>query len=132
AVWVNSLWFLSLAISLACALIATLLQQWARRYLHVTHRRHAIHTRARIRTYFAEGARRLHLPTVVGIIPALLHVSVFLFFAGLAIFVSDINRIVSAILLSFIATCGLAYIMLSILPLIFHSSPYQTPLSAAI
>jgi len=29
AIWVNSLWFLSLAISLTCALLATLLQQWA-------------------------------------------------------------------------------------------------------
>ncbi|KAF8260512.1 hypothetical protein EI94DRAFT_1515963, partial [Lactarius quietus] len=28
AVWVNSLWFLSLVISITCALLATLLQQW--------------------------------------------------------------------------------------------------------
>ncbi|KAI0246556.1 hypothetical protein BJV78DRAFT_1096599, partial [Lactifluus subvellereus] len=32
AVWVNSLWFLSLAISLTCGVLATLVQQWARRY----------------------------------------------------------------------------------------------------
>ncbi|KAH9970238.1 hypothetical protein BGW80DRAFT_1176520, partial [Lactifluus volemus] len=32
AVLVNSLWFLSLVISLTCALLATMLQQWARRY----------------------------------------------------------------------------------------------------
>ncbi|KAH9959540.1 hypothetical protein BGW80DRAFT_1183447, partial [Lactifluus volemus] len=32
AIWVNSLWFLSLVISLTGALLATLLQQWARRY----------------------------------------------------------------------------------------------------
>ncbi|KAH9972305.1 hypothetical protein BGW80DRAFT_1173363, partial [Lactifluus volemus] len=32
AIWVNSLWFLSLAISLTCAMVATLLQQWSRRY----------------------------------------------------------------------------------------------------
>jgi Family of unknown function (DUF6535) len=29
AIWVNSLWFLSLVISLTCAMLATLLQQWA-------------------------------------------------------------------------------------------------------
>ncbi|KAH9054796.1 hypothetical protein EDB87DRAFT_1767474 [Lactarius vividus] len=29
AVWVNSLWFMSLVISLTCALLVTLLQQWA-------------------------------------------------------------------------------------------------------
>ncbi|KAI0293675.1 hypothetical protein B0F90DRAFT_1642276, partial [Multifurca ochricompacta] len=32
AVWVNALWFLSFVISLTCAMLATLLQQWARRY----------------------------------------------------------------------------------------------------
>ncbi|KAH9965086.1 hypothetical protein BGW80DRAFT_1178987, partial [Lactifluus volemus] len=32
AVLVNSLWFLSLVISLTSALLATMLQQWARRY----------------------------------------------------------------------------------------------------
>ncbi|KAF8265148.1 hypothetical protein EI94DRAFT_1577801, partial [Lactarius quietus] len=36
AIWVNSFWFLSLVISITCALLATLLQQWARRYLKVT------------------------------------------------------------------------------------------------
>ncbi|KAH9972292.1 hypothetical protein BGW80DRAFT_1120412, partial [Lactifluus volemus] len=35
AIWVNSLWFLSLVISLTCALLATLLQQWARRYVTI-------------------------------------------------------------------------------------------------
>ncbi|KAH9965681.1 hypothetical protein BGW80DRAFT_1178651, partial [Lactifluus volemus] len=33
AVWVNSLWFLSLVISLTCALLATMLQQWVHRYV---------------------------------------------------------------------------------------------------
>src|ERR1700733_5638974 len=32
-VWVNALWLISLVLSLTCALIATLLQQWARRYI---------------------------------------------------------------------------------------------------
>ncbi|KAI0246552.1 hypothetical protein BJV78DRAFT_1134958, partial [Lactifluus subvellereus] len=36
AIWVNSLWILSLAISLTCGLLATLLQQWARRYIKIT------------------------------------------------------------------------------------------------
>ncbi|KAI0266235.1 hypothetical protein BC834DRAFT_824037, partial [Gloeopeniophorella convolvens] len=82
-VWVNTLWFLSLVVSLACALLATLLQQWARRYLRVTRPRYSPHRRARIRAYFAEGVERLRLPWVVEALPGLLHTSVFLFFAGL-------------------------------------------------
>ncbi|KAI9429462.1 hypothetical protein H4582DRAFT_1763307, partial [Lactarius indigo] len=32
AIWINTLWFLSLAIRLTCALLTTLLQQWVSRY----------------------------------------------------------------------------------------------------
>ncbi|KAJ7119743.1 hypothetical protein C8R44DRAFT_572497, partial [Mycena epipterygia] len=32
----NALWFVSLGLSLTCALIATLLEQWARNFLHKT------------------------------------------------------------------------------------------------
>ncbi|KAI0265911.1 hypothetical protein BC834DRAFT_824337, partial [Gloeopeniophorella convolvens] len=32
AVWVNALWSMSLVISVMCALLATLLQRWSRRY----------------------------------------------------------------------------------------------------
>ena len=35
--WVNSLWFLNLVMSLSCALLATSLQQWARRYLCISY-----------------------------------------------------------------------------------------------
>lgn len=52
AIWVNSLWFLSLAISLTCALLATLLQQWVRRYIKITQPRSSPHTRGRIRAFF--------------------------------------------------------------------------------
>ncbi len=37
-IWVNSLWSLSLVITLSCALLAILVQQWARRYIKVTQR----------------------------------------------------------------------------------------------
>ncbi|KAF8259820.1 hypothetical protein EI94DRAFT_964980 [Lactarius quietus] len=48
AIWVNSLCFLSLVISITCALLATLLQQWARRYIKVTQPHCSLHKRARI------------------------------------------------------------------------------------
>ncbi|KAI0005322.1 hypothetical protein BJV74DRAFT_761838, partial [Russula compacta] len=91
AIWVNVLWFMSLIISLTCALLATMLQQWARRYLRVTGKRYSLHKRARIRTFFAEGADKWYLPWVVEALPGLLHASVFLFFAGLPIFLFGTN-----------------------------------------
>jgi hypothetical protein len=58
AIWINLLWFLSLTINLTCALLATLLQQWARRYNP--------DKRARIRAFFSEGVDKLHLPGGLG------------------------------------------------------------------
>ena len=69
AIWVNSLWFLSLVISVTCALLATLLQQWARRYLKVTQTRSSLHKRARIRSFFAEGVGNSNLSNMVELLP---------------------------------------------------------------
>ncbi|KAN0140454.1 hypothetical protein V8E53_001663 [Lactarius tabidus] len=91
AVVVNALWFLSLVISLTCALLATLLQQWARRYLKVTHSRYCPHKRARIRAFFSEGVKKLLLPLTVETLPILLHISLFLFFSGLVVFLWNVN-----------------------------------------
>ncbi|KAH9983058.1 hypothetical protein BJV74DRAFT_777884, partial [Russula compacta] len=91
AVWVNGLWFLSLVISLTCALLSTLLQQWARRYLSVAYPRYSPHKRARIRAFYKEGVDKLHMPWTVNALPALLHVSLFLFFAGVSVFLFTLN-----------------------------------------
>src|SRR5580692_9168229 len=70
AIWVNSLWFLSLVISLTAALLATSLQQWARRYIRVTRPpRCSPEKRARMRAFFADGADKLHLPRAVEGLP---------------------------------------------------------------
>ena len=91
AVLVNALWFLSLVISLICALLATLLQQWVRRYLKVTQSRYSLHKRARIRAFLAEGVEELFLPWTVEVLPTLLHISLFLFFAGLVVFLENVH-----------------------------------------
>ncbi|KAH9057260.1 hypothetical protein EDB87DRAFT_1812171, partial [Lactarius vividus] len=91
AVWVNTLWFLSLVISITCALLATLIQQWARRYLKVTQPRYSPHKRARIRAFFFEGVDKFLLPWAVEALPTLLHLSLFLFFAGISVFLWNIN-----------------------------------------
>ncbi|KAH9054997.1 hypothetical protein EDB87DRAFT_1567780, partial [Lactarius vividus] len=86
AVFINSVWFLSLVLSLTCALIATLLQQWARRYLQMVQRNHAPHVRAHIREFFSRGARKFRIFWLVEALPFLLLISVLLFFAGLVAF----------------------------------------------
>ena len=62
ALRVNALWFLSLTFSLACALVATLVQQWSRNYLDAAQRRPTLYERARIRSYLHEGLKNAECP----------------------------------------------------------------------
>ena len=129
AVWVNALWFLSLVISLTCALLATLLQQWARRYLKITQSRYAPHKRARIRAFFSEGVEKCLLPWAVDALPTLLHISLFLFFAGLVVFLCNVNLTIFKLVLSWVGLCAALYGCMTCMPIFRHDSPYYTPLS---
>ena len=132
AVWVNVLWFLSLVISITCALLATLLQQWARRYLKVTQPRYSPHKRARIRAFFAEGVDKFLLPWAVEALPTMLHLSLFLFFTGLAVFLRNVNLTIFKLVLSWIGLCTALYGCITFIPIFCHDSPYHTPLSLPV
>ena len=129
AVRVNVLWFLSLTLSLSCALSATLIQQWARRYREFAQRRGAFHRRGRMRAYIFDGVDRFGMARAVATMPTLLHISVFLFFAGLVEFLFPVHSAVACATLGCIVVFALAYANLTILPNIYHSCPYDTPLS---
>ncbi|KAN0135091.1 hypothetical protein V8E53_006982, partial [Lactarius tabidus] len=132
AVWVNALWFLSLVISLTCALLATLLQQWARRYLKITQPRYCLHKRARIRAFFSEGVEKCLLPWTVETLPTLLHISLFLFFAGLVVFLCNVHLTIFKLVLSWVGLCTALYGCITCMPIIRHDSPYYTPLSLPV
>ena len=129
AIWVNGLWFLSLVISITCALLATLLQQWARRYLKVTQPRYSLHKRARIRSFFAEGVEKSFLPLAVEALPTLLHVSLFLFFAGMVVFLWNVDLTIFKMVLSWVGVCTALYGCITLIPIFRHDSPYYTPLT---
>ncbi|KAH8982838.1 hypothetical protein EDB92DRAFT_1952087 [Lactarius akahatsu] len=126
---VNVMWFLSLVLSLTCALSATLMQQWARRYLQLAQHRGAPHKRARLRAYIFDGIQGFGMTRAIEAMPALLHLSVFLFFAGLVDFLIPINTTVAYFTLGWIALFAAAYAILTILPNLRLNCPYRTPLS---
>ncbi|KAF8265188.1 hypothetical protein EI94DRAFT_368278 [Lactarius quietus] len=132
AVRVNVLWFLSLVLSLTCALSATLMQQWARRYQELAHHTGAPHKCGRIRARIFHGIRRFGMARAIATMPLLLHASVFLFFAGLIDFLFPINKTVSYTTLACVVAFALAYAILTILPNLYFDCPYATPLSGVI
>jgi Family of unknown function (DUF6535) len=130
AIWVNSLWLLSLVIGLTCALLATLLQQWARRYVTITQPpRSSPHKRARVRAFFADGVERFHLPWAVETLPTLLHVSLFLFFFGLLILLFNINHTTFNAVVWWVVLSAIVYGCITLMPIFRHDSPYYAPLS---
>jgi hypothetical protein len=123
---------MSLVISLTCALLATLVQQWARRYQRVAYPRCSPHKKARIRAFYKHGVEKLHIPWMIEVLPALLHISLFLFFAGLSVFLFTVHHTIFKVVTSWIALCVILYACLTFLPIIRKDSPYSAPLSASV
>jgi Family of unknown function (DUF6535) len=116
--------------SLSCALWATLLHQWARRYIRLTQpARCSPEKRARMHAFFAEGIEKMHVPWAVEGLPTLLHLSLFLFFGGLVIFLFNVDQEVFLCVVWWIGLFTLVYGSITLLPLIRYNSPYYSPLS---
>ncbi|KAF7291894.1 hypothetical protein MIND_01214700 [Mycena indigotica] len=128
----NALWFMSLGLSLSCALVATLLEQWARDFLHRANTRSSPVVRARIYSYLYYGLRRFKMHAVVDIIPSLLHAALLFFFCGLVVFLIPVNKIIAGLVTGILALVAGFYAFLTILPSIRFDSPYRTPLSSAV
>ncbi|KAJ7159525.1 hypothetical protein C8R46DRAFT_840704, partial [Mycena filopes] len=124
----NILWFISLGLSLTCALVATLLEQWARDFLHKTEIRSAPLIRARVFSYLYYGLKKFGMDTVVEIIPLLLHASLLFFFGGLVAFLLPVNTVIAAVAAAILGTVTIIYTILTLLPLFHPDSPYRTPL----
>ena len=116
--------------SLSCAFWATSLRQWARQYLRrVQPDRCSPEERARMRAFFAEGVDKYQIPWVVEALSILLHLSLFLFFWRLAIFLFNVNREVFTYVIGWIGLFTMVYGLMILLPLIRKDSPYHSPLS---
>ena len=71
----------------------------------------------------------MHVPWAVEGLPTLLHLSLFLFFGGLAIFLFNVDQEVFTCVVSWIGLFSAMYGFVTLLPSIWHDSPYNTPLS---
>ncbi|KAI9448779.1 hypothetical protein BJY52DRAFT_1127253, partial [Lactarius psammicola] len=128
----NALWCSSLLSSLLSALCATLVQQWARQYTQALGQRTAPHQRARVRAFLLQGIERSGVKAVVEGAPALLHLAMFLFIAGMIDITAPASRVLSLLTLSVLVVIAAFYLALSWFPLHDLQSPYRTPLSSAL
>ena len=129
---INVFWFMALIFSLSSALLAILVQKWVRDYMHVFQQYSDPLKSARLRQYLHEGSERWNMPKVAEAVPSLLHISLFLFFAGLVDSLLNINTTVG---LSAIIPIGVGvhlYIFTIFAPIIYPQSPYQNSFSGFI
>ena len=129
---VNSFWFMSLIFSLSAALLATLVQQWVRDYMHVFQRYSNPLKSARLRQYLYEGAEGWYMPRVARSVPGLVHVSLFLFFLGLGDTLLALNTTVSVTTIVPITICSTLYVLSMFAPVINPQSPFRNPFSGLI
>ncbi|KAI0263531.1 hypothetical protein BC834DRAFT_1033873 [Gloeopeniophorella convolvens] len=125
---VNVYWFMSLVFSLTAALTATIVQQWVRDYMRIYQRYSHPLKSARVRQllYEAEG---WYIPVVADAVPALVHISLFLFFIGFADFLFNINTTISTTTVTPIAICASLYMWSVVARAINPQSPYQSSFS---
>ena len=123
---------MALTFSLSAALLAILVQQWVRDYMHIFQRYSDPLKSARMRQYLYEGSEGWYMPIVAEAVPGLLHVSLFLFFVGLGDSTLNINTTIGVTTTVPIGICGLLYIFTTLAPVIYPQSPYQTSFSGFI
>lgn len=125
----NSLWLLSLVLTLTSALLAGLVKQWLHYYVaEVTG---TPKERATTRHFRYLGLNKWHVPLIIELLPVVMNVSLILFFIGLIFYTQDLSgaewiRVVIIILTS---SVFVIYIGTSFIPLVKPQCPYKTSLS---
>ena len=69
---------------------------------------------------------------VVEALPTLIHLSVSLFFAGLVVFLWNVDLTIFEVVLSWISVCTALYGCITLIPIFRHDSPYYSPLTRLV
>ena len=124
---VSTLWFLSIVSSLAATTWAMLCLEWCAFYTDgVPPEDYEVMAEKRQRKYEAVERWRMHL--VVAAIPFFLHISLFLFLAGLWLRLRDVNDQLGLVVGVPSLIVALSYVIVTLLP-IFTDAPFSTSAS---
>ena len=122
----NTVWGLSLVLSLTFILLAILIllviliQQWACRFIQLP-------LFPRLSSEYWQAS--VCMDAAVEAVPMLLHLSVLLLLIGLVMFSFILHEEVAIVVSISVGLVGMAYFTLSILPLLDHNCLYGTPVS---
>ena len=126
-VWINSLWFLSLILSLASALFGMITKQWLREFMEWTTSSWTPRQAIILRQKRYEAFMAWKVRAIIAAIPALLEVALIMFFAGLVIFLRTINNVVAWVSTAAIALFIVLVILATLLPTFAPTCAYKSP-----
>jgi hypothetical protein len=130
AIWVNSLWCLSLAISLSGAMTATVYRNWAVQYMSVTQPLHyTSKNQPRIRAIFATESPGPQMISGATDHPIFIHLSLLLFVIGVVIYLYNINITTFNAVTWWVGMMAVLYAMATAVPFFLPRSLFHTPLS---
>jgi hypothetical protein len=124
---INALWIISLLISLSTSVLAMLVKQWIRVY--TTNLPSAPKERALERQTRYDGLVAWKVDEISNALPVLIHIAVAVFFVGLVVYLWTISSSLWVLVLASTGPATMGYLILAGLPLIWHTCPYQSPVT---
>lgn len=133
SLWINGLWFTSLFLSLAVALLCILVKQWLGEYVARTtatakNARDWCHRRV----FYSHGVTAWHVETFISVLPLLLHLALFLFFAGVASLLLPLSPFLGIWISTLGASLCIFYVLSTAVPFWWPDCPSATPLIAQL
>ncbi|KZW01860.1 hypothetical protein EXIGLDRAFT_638055, partial [Exidia glandulosa HHB12029] len=127
---VNCLWITSLVFSLSTSLLGILVKQWLADYDTMVQEESMLSCAMRQNRY--DSLVRWRLPEIVSWLPVLLHASLFLFLAGLVIFLFPLDPSTASLGLMLTVLVSSSYFAATLSPIIWVDSPYATPVTSQL
>ncbi|QRW26538.1 hypothetical protein RhiXN_12199 [Rhizoctonia solani] len=124
AIQVNILWFTSLSLSVAVALIAIVAKDWC--YQFMATRTGPALVQGRRRQLRWEGIEQWRMREILNVLPLMMHAALLLFAIGLSLYLWDINPQVALPVVVTTVAVGVFYFVTLLLPLFFRYCPFTT------
>ena len=129
---VNALFYGSLGVILLAAFIAMLIKTWVREFDRGLRAMSMPEQRAKTREFRYLGMERWKLIEMVGILPLLIHLSLFLFAIGLVLFLSHLSEPSFGVTIAIFGIGVLYYVITTWISVFVASSPFHSHLSRAL
>ena len=132
SVAVNALFFASLGIVLVAAFLCMLVKGWIRELDRKLRGIPDVEKRAVIKELREQGIARWRLPEIIIILPSLIHISLVLFFIGLALYLLQVHPLPAFLSIAIFGLGALVYFLSIVISAVDDFAPFRSMYSRAL